>query len=72
MYPIRLQQRLPPVNIPLRAADPDIVLELQAVLDAAYAASRYDRTTDYRQPCEPPLGDDAAWADEWLKRAGRR
>ena len=57
---------------PAAQADPDAVLDLQSVVDSAYAASRYDRTTDYRQPCDPPLsGEEADWADERLKSAGR-
>ncbi|HEY3242498.1 MAG TPA: DUF4058 family protein, partial [Phycisphaerae bacterium] len=61
------------IRIPLRPTDPDAVLDLQALIDSAYEASRYDRTTDYRRSCEPPLeGQEAAWADELLKAAGKR
>lgn len=73
LYPLALRDRLPAIRIPLRPTDADAVLDLQSLIDAAYDSSRYDRTTDYRKPCEPPLeGDEAAWADELLKSAGRR
>jgi hypothetical protein len=73
LYPIRLQDRLPAIRIPLRPDDPDAVLDLQPMIDAAYERGRYDRTTDYKQPCVPPLApEEAAWADEVLKAAGKR
>ncbi len=72
-YRLHLRERLPGIRVPLRPNDPDAALDLQSIVDSVYASSRYDRTTDYRQPCDPPLsGDDAAWADELLKAAGRR
>ena len=36
LWPIRLSQKLPPVRIPLKPADGSVVLDLQAVLHAAY------------------------------------
>jgi len=72
LYPMRLQERLPALGIPLRPSDPEVVLELQSLLDRVYAASRYDRTTDYSSSPEPPLqGEDSAWADSMLKSMGR-
>jgi hypothetical protein len=73
LYRLNLRERLPAIRVPLRSNDPDAALDLQSLVDFVYASSRYDRTTDYRDPCDPPLsGDDAAWADELLKSAGRR
>ena len=73
LYPLRLAVRLPTLRIPLRPSDADAVLDLQSLVDAVYAASRYDRTTDYRASPEPPLeGEEAVWADSLLKAAGRR
>lgn len=72
LYPISLQRRLPTVRIPLRTSDPDIMLDVQALVDKAYVHGRYART-DYSKPCDPPLDDaDAEWADQLLKSAGRR
>lgn len=72
VYGAALHQRLPAIPIPLRPTDADAALDLQAVVDEAYAKGRYD-DIDYREPAIPPLeGVEAAWADEMLKAAGRR
>lgn len=71
LYPIALRQRLPQIRIPLRPADEEATLDLQAVLDECYADARYDRTADYTKPPDPPLaGEEATWAAELLQ-AGR-
>lgn len=63
LFPIRLQDRLPEIEIPLRAKDPQLKLELQPLLDQAYVNGRYHRRIDYRLPLAPPLGgEDAAFA----------
>jgi hypothetical protein len=73
VYPMPLRQRLPAVRVPLRPADPDVVLDLQALVDRAYRAGAYGWTLDYRAEPVPPLGpDDAAWADDLLRAAGKR
>ena len=73
LYKMSLRKRLPAIPIPLRTSDPDAVLDIQAMVDQAYASARYDRTIDYSQPCDPPLEEDhARWADELLKAAGKR
>jgi hypothetical protein len=71
-YPLPLRERLPGIEVPLRRDDRPLVLDLQALVDRAYEKGRYDRI-DYRKPCVPPLeGEDAAWADELLRAAGKR
>jgi hypothetical protein len=73
LYPIRLAARLPAMGIPLRPSDADAVLDLQSLVDAVYARSRYDRTSNYRESPQPPLeAEEATWADSLLKAAGRR
>ncbi len=73
LYPIRLQDRLPVIGIPLRPADSDARLDLQTLIDSVYSASRYDRTNNYRKPCVPPFdAEDEVWADQLLKSAGKR
>ena len=73
LYPITLRQRLPAIGVPLRPDDPQAVLDLQAVFEECYADARYDRTINYQDPCDPPLeGEDAAWADQLLRQAGKR
>lgn len=72
-YRLPLRERMPAIPIPLRAADRDILLDLQPLVDEAYQPARYDRTIDYKQPADPPLdAEDAAWANELLKNAGKR
>jgi len=73
LHPIRLQDPLPEIDIPLRKGDPQVKLPLQELLAHAYVAGRYARRLDYRAPCTPPLAeDDAQWAEELLRRAGKR
>lgn len=69
LYQVSIRDRLPRVAIPLRPTDPDAVLDLQAVLDEAYAKGAYGLRVDYTAPPVPPLeGDDAVWARELLSR----
>ncbi|HYE21637.1 MAG TPA: DUF4058 family protein [Tepidisphaeraceae bacterium] len=68
LYPLGIRDRLPRIPVPLREGDPDTVLDLQAAVDEVYRGGRYDRT-DYRRPCEPPLGAELSdWANGLLNR----
>jgi hypothetical protein len=68
LYPIPLRERIPPIVIPLRDKDPEFRLELQPLMDQAYANGRYDRRLDYTKPPTPPLeGDDVEWARHLLE-----
>lgn len=70
-YSLPLRQGLPRIAIPLRPGDRDVALDLQAVVNQAYEDGRYERT-DYRHPLQPPLPpEDAAWAADLLRQAGR-
>lgn len=69
-YPISLRGKLPTIKVPLRPQDSPPTLNLQELVDKAYAMGRYNRI-DYTQPCAPPLvGPEKAWADEVLTAAG--
>jgi hypothetical protein len=71
LYPLPLRHRLPAIRIPLRPTDEDLIFDLQPHLDRAYSNGRYP--IDYSKAVEPPLDpDDAAWADELLRSAGKR
>jgi hypothetical protein len=73
LQPISLREPMPSVPIPLRSRDPEIRIDLQSLVDRAYSNGRYEKRLDYRQPLDPPLaGDDAVWADQLLKSAGKR
>jgi len=72
IYAFPLRQRLPKFRIPLRESDPDVILDLQAIVDQTYANGAYD-DMDYAAPLYPPLDpDDAAWADALLREKGLR
>jgi hypothetical protein len=61
-WPLGLRQRLPVIPIPLLAPDPDVSLDLQAVLDHTYDAADYGKYIYQEQP-EPPLSvEEEAWA----------
>lgn len=71
LWPIRLQQQLPEIFIPLRKEDPDVKLDLQTVLATVYKRASYELELDYSRPPVPPLqGDNAAWAAQLLAGAG--
>ncbi|MBI3267784.1 MAG: DUF4058 family protein [Planctomycetes bacterium] len=66
-YPIRLRSRLPRIAVPLRAPDPDVVADLQPILERVYRMGAYGATIQYAAPPDPPLeGEDAAWARDLL------
>lgn len=70
IWPIRLRDRLPVVNVPLRGPDEWAKLDLQAALDRVYDGAYYE-VDIYQQPPAPPLEPaDAEWARQFLP-AGR-
>ena len=72
VYGFSLREPLPSIQIPLRAHEPDVPLDLQAVGSRVYRAGAYD-DIDYREDPDPPLESaDAVWADELLRARGLR
>jgi hypothetical protein len=72
VWPIQLSQRLPVIQVPLRAKE-STTLDLQVVLDAAYDRARYGRLIDYMLEPVPPLSKEwKAWADHLLREKGLR
>jgi hypothetical protein len=68
VYPVRLRDRLPVIRIPLRPADSDVTLDLQALIDHCHERGRY-HLLNYRLPLVPPLtAEDAAWAQNLLRQ----
>lgn len=63
VWPVRLQDRLPTVPIPLRDPDPDVLLALSPALAAIYDEAAYELSVDYSQPPPAPTlaAEDAAW-----------
>jgi hypothetical protein len=71
-FAMPLRERLPAIPIPLRETDPDVVLNIQALIEQAYTNGAYDDIDYARDPVPPLEGEDAAWANELLKAAGKR
>jgi hypothetical protein len=72
VYPIRMEERLPPIDIPLLPGDPPVTLDLQAVFDRCYNAGPYQQEIRYGvDAIIPPLEPvKAAWAAEIVQTAG--
>jgi hypothetical protein len=66
VWPLSLHDRLPIIPIPLSAPDPDVLMDLQAVLDRAYDAADYGKYI-YGETPEPPLSEEQlAWAQPFI------
>ena len=74
VYAWSVRDTLPAVSVPLRAPEPDVLLDLGTVIAEIYDANRYQQEIDYRvEPPPPPLaGNDAAWLDAVLRASGHR
>lgn len=69
VWPVMLRDRLPKIPVPLTSPDPDVWLDLQAMLDLVYDRSRYGPQL-YRRPIQPPLVPaDAEWARQFVPAA---
>lgn len=65
VYVWGVRQPLPPLPIPLRPADPDVLLDLAAIFAAAFERGRYARALRYDEPLRVPLSpDDQPWATQ--------
>jgi hypothetical protein len=74
VWPLQLQEPLPILPIPLRAPDPDTILDLGAALAAVYERGAYALLIDYHLPPPPPAFSESEqhWLDTWLQQQGRR
>jgi len=73
VWPVQLWEKLPTIPVPLLPPDPDVPLDLNAVVASVYERGAYDRILDYCQPPPPPLTDEEAqWIDRWLRGKGLR
>ena len=63
VWPIQLAARLPVLPVPLSAPDPDVPLDLGAIVQAVYERGAYATRINYHQPVPPPLLDSEqqAW-----------
>lgn len=63
VYAWSLRDPLPAIRVPLRAPDPDLVLDLAVVYEETFRRGRYWRSLRYGQPLHLPLTADTA---EWI------
>lgn len=69
---VDLRDRLPVVGVPLRAPDPDALLDIQAVLDTTYERARFAESVDYGTSVPPPApaAADRTWIEHTLAAWG--
>jgi hypothetical protein len=66
MWPVGLRDPLPIIPVPLSPPDPDVPLDLQALLHRVYDAAGYGKYI-YAETPQPPLSEeDAAWARQFV------
>jgi hypothetical protein len=73
-YPLRLQDPLPVIGLPLGPPRPDLALDLQSAFQAAYDLSIRPGSVHYfdETPPEPPLeNSDAAWVKNLVQEKVR-
>jgi len=74
IWPLRFQNPIPVLPVPLLAPDPDVPLHLGRAIQTIYDAAAYDMRLDYREP--PPRPDlapqDAEWVTARLKSLSRK
>jgi len=69
VWPITVDQPLPPVPVPLLPGDPDVLLDLQQAFTNVYDSIGYDLAVDYTKPLEVPLPAElAGWVADRLRR----
>ena len=67
-YNATYRERTPTIPVPLRPFDTDLTLDLQPMIDAIYARSRYRNRIHYTRPLDPPLPEeDAVWLAKSLQ-----
>ena len=71
IWPVDLSTSLPIVPVPLNEPDPEVPLDLQAVLNAIYDEAAYDLSIGYDQSPPPPAFSDvdADWLQKQLKNS---
>ncbi|RUT09010.1 hypothetical protein DSM106972_010630 [Dulcicalothrix desertica PCC 7102] len=65
LWPLKLQDTLPIIPIPLKEPDPDAVLDLQNALNKIYDEAGYDLSIDYHQLPPPPALSQAD--KDWIE-----
>lgn len=63
-YKVTLRERLPAIRIPLRPHEPDIPLDIQPLIDAAWERGTYSDIDYSRDTCPAFRKEDEAWIQE--------
>lgn len=68
VWAIGLRDRLPVLPVPLLPPDPDVLLDLQAAVQACFDLVGYETLLEYDQPAPPPplSEEDSAWVKAQL------
>ena len=73
LYPFNLPSPIPAFPLPLQPNDPDLILEVQPLLNQIYDRAGYDLAIDYRQTLVPRLkGENLVWTEHLLQAKGYR
>lgn len=73
LYLFGIRQPIPAFPLPLKAHDREPLVDIGRLLQNLYDQACYDLRLDYTGDPEPSLSSaDAAWADQLLRRKGRR
>ena len=68
LYPFNLSVPIPAFPLPLQPSDPEIILDLQPLLNQVYDRASYDLAIDYACDLVPSLSkEDKTWVDRLLK-----
>ena len=71
IYPVRLEDRLPRIAVPLLPGAGAVAVELQPLLDRCYDAGRYAQRVRYNSAPVPPLtAEQDGWARGVLREKG--
>jgi hypothetical protein len=69
IVPAHFRHPLPAIPVPLLEPDPDLRIELQPMVEAIYARSRYYVDIEYDRPLSPPLtAEETAWLAEQVRQ----
>ena len=72
VYAWKMEARLPAIKIPLLPGDPEVVVDLQPILDECYDGGGYGRRVRYRKWKPQPrlTKEKKEWADKILRAKG--
>ncbi|OUC15075.1 MAG: hypothetical protein B0A82_08850 [Alkalinema sp. CACIAM 70d] len=68
LYGFQLREPIPSFSLPLQPNDPELIVDLQAILLGVYDRGSYQFRIDYHQPVPPPQLSEAdqQWVDALL------